>query len=177
MAWLALDTPPDCPLGRIHLVVGPYALHQVLLPTDFPHALPRQEEDPRHPILLQARAQLLEYFAGTRVSFSLPLPAPDPGFAGAAQAALGQIPYGHRWSYAQLADTAGNPRAARAAGSACARNPLPLILPCHRVGPASGALGNYRGGSDAKRWLIAHEAAHLSPGTGEPFDGCDSPII
>ena len=101
--------------------------------------------------------QLADYFAGTRRLFDVPLDLPAAGFRAAAQARLAEIPYGRTVTYAELAAMSGNPRAVRAAGSACATNPLPIIRPCHRVLRSDGSLGGYRGGLDAKRWLLDHE--------------------
>lgn len=100
-------------------------------------------------------AQFAEYFAGARREFSLPL---DWRFTSGAykkaQFALRRIPYAHVATYTQLAELAGIPRAARAAGTACAKNPLPIIVPCHRVVRSDGSIGNYAGGTAMKRFLL-----------------------
>lgn len=99
--------------------------------------------------------QLAEYFAGARREFDLPL---DWRFTSGAykkaQLALRRIPYAHVATYAQLAELAGMPRAARAAGTACATNPLPILVPCHRVVRSDGSIGNYAGGTAMKRFLL-----------------------
>jgi len=115
------------------------------------------EAVPETPLLLDAATQLTEYFAGRRLLFDVPLDLPDAGFRGRAQAALSDIPFGETVSYAQLAALCDNPRAVRAVGSACASNPVPIIRPCHRVLRSDGSLGGYRGGLEAKEWLLAHE--------------------
>ena len=109
------------------------------------------------PLLVDAAAQLTEYFAGTRRTFDLPLDVPDTGFRATAQAALADIAFGQTMSYTELAAACGNYLAVRAVGSACATNPLPIIRPCHRVLRADGSLGGYRGGPAAKQWLLDHE--------------------
>lgn len=111
--------------------------------------------------LSQAEAELREYFDGERRVFSVPLvESLSTGALLDGQRALERIPYGERWSYGQLADVAGHGRAIRVMGTACARNPLPILRPCHRVVRADGSIGQYRGGSEAKRWLLDHEAQY-----------------
>lgn len=104
--------------------------------------------------------QLGEFFAGARTSFDLPLAVTGATFTRRAQRALGKIPFGTTVTYAELAETAGNAGAVRAAGSACARNPLPIIWACHRVIRTDGTRGNYRGGRRAKAWLLDFEAGN-----------------
>ena len=115
------------------------------------------EAGPESPLLIDAAAQLAEYFAGRRVLFDVPLDLPGDGFRARAQAALADIPFGETVSYTQLAARCGNPRAVRAVGSACATNPVPIIRPCHRVLRADGSLGGYRGGLEVKEWLLELE--------------------
>ncbi|WP_311518673.1 methylated-DNA--[protein]-cysteine S-methyltransferase [uncultured Corynebacterium sp.] len=110
------------------------------------------------PVLTLAAAQLDEYFAGARRTFSVPIDeALTSGFRQRVQRLLTDIPYGATTTYAQLADAAANPKAVRAVGSACARNPVPIIVPCHRVLRSDGSLGGYRGGVEAKRFLLELE--------------------
>lgn len=157
LAWTRLDSP----LGPLWLGADGQFLRQLRFGAlaDAPLAAPPHAQ--HHSILVQAQAELTEYFAGTRTAFTVPIPRADSTFRTRAWAALERIPYGQTWSYAQLADAAGSPRAVRAAGTACATNPLPLIVPCHRIVRTDGALGNYLGGPDAKRWLLAHEGIKL----------------
>lgn len=115
------------------------------------------EPGPETPLLLDVASQLAEYFAGDRLLFDVPLDLPTTGFRADAQAALTSIPFGGTVSYTELATSCGRPGAVRAVGSACATNPVPLIRPCHRVLRADGSLGGYRGGLEAKTWLLAHE--------------------
>ena len=104
--------------------------------------------------------ELGEYFAGTRTEFDLALDLSlSHGFRRAVQELLPTIAYGRTVSYAEMAHRAGSPRAVRAVGSACATNPLPVVVPCHRVLRADGQLGGYLGGPQAKARLLALEAA------------------
>lgn len=107
-----------------------------------------------------AARELDEYFAGHRTAFDLPLDLSlATGFRRTVLGHLREIAYGSTESYAQVAEAAGSPRAVRAVGSACATNPLPVIVPCHRVLRSDGSLGGYLGGLEAKRALLALEAA------------------
>lgn len=107
-----------------------------------------------------AARQLAEYFAGRRRMFELPLDLRlSSGFRRAVLAHLPAIAYGDTESYAQVAAAAGSPRAVRAVGTACATNPLPVVVPCHRVVRSDGSYGGYVGGTDAKRTLLTLEAA------------------
>lgn len=104
--------------------------------------------------------QLDEYFARRRTAFDVPLDLRlSKGFRRAVLAHLPEIPYGRTESYAEVAAAAGSPRAVRAVGSACATNPLPVVVPCHRVVRSDGSFGGYAGGPDAKRTLLTLEAA------------------
>ena len=104
--------------------------------------------------------QLDEYFAGNRREFTLPRNPVGTGFQEKVWAALAEIPYGETTTYAAVAATIGTPTGSRAVGLANGRNPISIIVPCHRVVGANGALTGYGGGLDAKRWLLAHELAH-----------------
>ncbi len=110
-------------------------------------------------VLREARAQLADYFAGRRSGFDLPLVARGTPFQERVWAVLRGIGHGEAISYAELARRVGSPRAVRAVGSANGRNPLPLVVPCHRVIASDGTLGGFGGGLDRKRWLLAHEGA------------------
>lgn len=110
--------------------------------------------------LADATRQLDEYFAGRRTVFELPLDLRlATGFRRAVLAHLPEIGYGRTESYAQVAAAAGSPKAVRAVGTACARNPLPLVVPCHRVIRSDGSSGEYAGGVATKRTLLRMEAA------------------
>lgn len=103
--------------------------------------------------------QLDEYFAGTRTHFDLPLDLRlADGFRREVITRLPDIEYGHTASYAEIAAVAGSPRAVRAVGTACAKNPLPVVVPCHRVVRSDGSMGQYVGGVDAKKALLQLES-------------------
>jgi methylated-DNA-[protein]-cysteine S-methyltransferase len=101
--------------------------------------------------------QLSEYFTGTRREFDLPLCLNGTAFQSRVWRELLEIPFGHTWSYGELAKRIGKPSASRAVGLANGSNPISLIVPCHRVIGADGTLTGYGGGLERKRWLLAHE--------------------
>lgn len=112
--------------------------------------------------LAGAASEIEEFFSGERTAFDLRLDwSLARGFHAEVERLLETIPYGRTLSYSELAERAGRPRAHRAAASACARNPLPILAPCHRVTRRDGSLGGYLGGTDAKRWLLDFEAEHV----------------
>jgi methylated-DNA-[protein]-cysteine S-methyltransferase len=106
------------------------------------------------------RTQLGEYFAGERQEFDLPLNLGGSPFQTLVWNALIDIPYGETTSYGKVAVAIGHPDGPRAVGLANGQNPVPIIVPCHRVIGANGSLTGYGGGLDAKRWLLDHEAKH-----------------
>ena len=112
------------------------------------------------PLLLQAQRELEEYFAGRRISFSVPLSMHGTPFQLRVWRALTEIPYGETLSYGELARRIGNPKACRAVGMANHVNPLPVFVPCHRVVGANGGLTGYAGGLDIKRLLLELEREH-----------------
>jgi methylated-DNA-[protein]-cysteine S-methyltransferase len=109
------------------------------------------------------RRQLDDYFAGRREDFDLPLDwsLARQGFGRRVLDATAKIPFGGALTYTQVAERAGNPKAVRAAGSALGANPIPIVVPCHRVLRTGGALGGYGGGIERKRWLLEHEGLTL----------------
>jgi methylated-DNA-[protein]-cysteine S-methyltransferase len=106
------------------------------------------------------RTQLREYFAGEREDFDLPLNAGGSRFQKQVWGALIRIPYGETRSYGKVAVSIGQPNGSRAVGLANGQNPIPIIVPCHRVIGADGSLTGFGGGLDTKRWLLDHEAKH-----------------
>lgn len=128
-------------------------------------------ERERHPIrrtgdwqrdaarLAFVRVQLEEYFAGTRRTFDLPLAPVGSPFQLRVWEALRDIPYGRTVSYSEVARRMADPESVRAVGAANGRNPLPIVVPCHRVIGADGSLVGFGGGLPRKRWLLAHEGA------------------
>jgi methylated-DNA-[protein]-cysteine S-methyltransferase len=118
---------------------------------------------PAERVLLAAQRQLEEYFSGKRTQFDLPLAPSGTAFQQQVWRALLEIPYGKTWSYQRLARAIGRPTAMRAVGACNGRNPIAIIIPCHRVIGADGSLTGYGGGLPMKRWLLAHEAARAQP--------------
>ena len=110
------------------------------------------------PILDEAVRQLAEYFVGDRVEFDVALDPIGTDFQRDAWTALTRIPYGETVSYGEQAERMGDRSKARAVGAANGRNPIPVIVPCHRVIGSDGSLTGFAGGLDAKRWLLEHEA-------------------
>lgn len=109
----------------------------------------------------EAREQLKAYFEGRLVNFDLPLAGTGTSFQKTVWTALQTIPYGQTETYGQLAERIGNHKASRAVGLANGRNPIGIIVPCHRVIGANGSLTGYAGGIERKQWLLAHERAHM----------------
>ena len=125
----------------------------------FPSVNEDWQESKRLEVLLQAQEQLAEYFAHQRQQFNLPLEPAGTEFQKQVWHLLQEIPFGATISYGTLAKMTGNPRASRAVGAANGRNPLGIVVPCHRVIATSGALTGYAGGVDRKQWLLQHEQA------------------
>jgi methylated-DNA-[protein]-cysteine S-methyltransferase len=162
------------PLGDLDLIATDEALTALWFgaPCDAPFlGVPTISRLATHPVLARAASQLAEYFAGTRSAFELPLAPAGTPFQQAVWRALLAIPYGTRCAYRDIAIAIGHPTATRAVGAANGKNPLGIIVPCHRVVGADGALTGYAGGLEAKRWLLRHEAEHtafaLAPSGGE----------
>jgi methylated-DNA-[protein]-cysteine S-methyltransferase len=112
--------------------------------------------------LRAAREQLRQYFAGERRVFDLPLRMAGTSFQRMVWQGLLEIPFGATWSYADLARHVGRPGASRAVGAANGRNPIGIVVPCHRVIGSDGTLTGYGGGVDRKEWLLCHEASALA---------------
>lgn len=130
----------------------------------FPEGSRRRDPEPdwifNEKPLAAARQQLSEYFAGQRKAFDLPLNKTGTPFQRRVLDALEQIPYGETVSYADIAERIGQPKAVRAVGAANGRNPLPIVIPCHRVIGKSGDLTGFGGGLDTKEALLRLEAEH-----------------
>ena len=146
----------DSPIGRL----GLYAEGDELVGLELPGRDPLPAREQRTPALARAAAQLAEYFAGKRRDFDLPLAARGTGFQERAWRALLAIPYGETRTYGEQARAIGRPAASRAVGAANGKNPIAIIIPCHRVIGANGTLTGYGGGLPIKRWLLEHEAKH-----------------
>lgn len=162
IAYRTLDTP----VGPLLLAATEQGLlriayagegHEAVLESLAESVSPRVLSAPQR--LEAASGQLDEYFAGRRRRFDLPLDLRlTNGFRRAVLTHLPEIGYGETASYARVAAAAGSPKAVRAVGTACARNPLPVVVPCHRVVRSDGSFGGYLGGPEAKRALLALEA-------------------
>jgi methylated-DNA-[protein]-cysteine S-methyltransferase len=161
LAYTTIDTP----VGPLLLAATEKGLvrvafecesHDRVLETLSAKISPRVLRAPRR--LDAAAREIDEYFAGRRTGFDLPLDySLSSGFRQLVQRHLSQIAYGNTESYKEVAQIVGNPKAVRAVGSACATNPLPVVVPCHRVLRTDGSLGGYAGGLAAKTALLALE--------------------
>jgi methylated-DNA-[protein]-cysteine S-methyltransferase len=164
VAWAVEDTP----IGPLTLAATPRGLVRVgfggeddMLDELAEAVSPRVVHLPAR--LDTPRRQLDEYFAGRRHQFDVPLDRRlSHGYRRTVLEALSEVPYGQTVSYRDLAERTGNPKASRAVGSAMATNPIPIVVPCHRVLRTGGALGGYGGGLDVKVWLLRLEGALLN---------------
>lgn len=163
VAWVVEDTP----IGRLTLAATPAGVVRVGFGDDDAMltelAAVVSPRVVRLPSRLDAlRRQLDEYFAGRRRQFDVPLDRRlSHGYRRAVLEELSRVPYGQTVSYKDLAERTGHPKASRAVGTAMATNPIPIVVPCHRVLRTGGALGGYGGGLDTKVWLLRHEGALL----------------
>jgi methylated-DNA-[protein]-cysteine S-methyltransferase len=145
------------PLGQLLLAGDTASLHLIGFPEGKGHVAPDAdwiEDDARFNL---ERNQLEEYFRGERQVFDMALSPTGTVFQRKVLEALGEIQFGTTCSYADIANRIGNPRAVRAVGAANGRNPLPIVIPCHRVIGADGSLTGFGGGLAAKSWLLSHE--------------------
>ena len=156
----------DSPVGPLMLAADASGLRHIEF-RDNRHPANRADWHGGDSEILQAsEAQLAEYFAGTRTSFDLPLAPQGTAFQLQVWHELARIPFGATISYAQLAQRIGKPEAVRAVGAANGRNPLPIVLPCHRVIGADGALVGFGGGLPTKQFLLRLEGALPEPQRG-----------
>jgi methylated-DNA-[protein]-cysteine S-methyltransferase len=139
------------------------AVHFVHLPDSYVRSVFDPDRSGLPPAVAAAVEQIDAYFAGALTEFSLPLDPAGTDFQRRVWLALADIPYGETESYGELAARVGNPKACRAVGLANGRNPIPLVLPCHRVIGANGSLTGYGGGLELKQRLLDHER---SPSAG-----------
>jgi methylated-DNA-[protein]-cysteine S-methyltransferase len=168
----------DSPVGPLTLLASAAGLRAILWPNDVPGrsvawpeaaiddlrsrplgpcARSARSSDHDHPVIAATRTQLAEYFTGTRRGFSLPLDLHGTPFQVTAWRALATIPYGTTTTYGEQARRLGDARWARAVGAANGRNPVSIVLPCHRLVGSTGALTGFAGGLPTKRALLAHE--------------------
>jgi methylated-DNA-[protein]-cysteine S-methyltransferase len=147
------------PLGRLHIVVSDDALIHIHFPGEkWP---PHYERAPKHELILLVKTQLAEYFAGVRRIFDIPLFLEGTEFQLKTWKVIAKIPYGKTITYAEEAKKMRKPHAVRAVGTANGKNPIPIIIPCHRVVPKQGGLGGYSGGVSRKKLLLKLEQHHL----------------
>lgn len=158
MSSPVLRHPLQTPLGTFTLVGDERGLSAIHFPGRLASEVAALRESSRHPALRVAAAQLSEYFEGRRRSFTLRLAPEGTGFQRSVWRALEEIPFGETRSYSEIAHRIGRPTATRAVGAANGRNPLPIVVPCHRVIGADGSMTGFAGGLRLKRWLLAHEA-------------------
>ncbi|MFD2190972.1 methylated-DNA--[protein]-cysteine S-methyltransferase [Pistricoccus aurantiacus] len=146
--------PGESPIGLLKIRATDKGLTEI----DFVEA---RDETPRpNAMTQQCQAQLAEYFAGRRREFDLPLTPQGTGFQQQVWRALREIPYGQTCSYSSLAERLNRPGAQRAVGAANGKNPISIVVPCHRVIGRSGRLTGYAGGLERKEWLLMHERKH-----------------
>jgi len=155
LATATLDTP----IGGLRLAATGAGLAAVLFPNQKDASFPKREGSAKARAHLdKAAAALDRYFEGKLTDFSgLTLAAEGTAFQKSVWAALARIPFGETRSYADIARAIGNPRAMRAVGLANGKNPLPIVVPCHRVIGADGSLTGFGGGLPAKKWLLEFE--------------------
>jgi methylated-DNA-[protein]-cysteine S-methyltransferase len=158
----ACKTMPS-PVGLLKLLASDRALVAILWEKDEPKRvkLGPLVEDPHHPLLREAERQLDDYFAGKRETFSLPCAAAGTAFQKAVWQALAEIPFGETRTYGAIARQLGRPNAVRAVGAATGRNPIAIVVPCHRVIGSDGKLVGFAGGLEAKDALLRLETGKL----------------
>ncbi len=160
-------TTLDSPIGVLVLVASDAGLRAVLWPDERTGRVPLPDgipDDPDHPVLVAATSQLDEWFAGDRTDFDLPLDPAGTAFQQAVWQALVAIPHGRTRTYGEVAEAAvGDRGKARAVGAAIGRNPLSIVVPCHRVVGADGSLTGFAGGLATKRRLLDHETGGALP--------------
>ncbi|PIJ48854.1 hypothetical protein BL250_15340 [Erwinia sp. OLTSP20] len=151
------------PVGQLELLASDNGLSAILWENEDRLRIQRQPvvDRPEHPLLLQTARQLNEYFAGERQLFELPLDVSGTDFQKKVWAALLTIPYGETRSYAEIAGQVGRPAAVRAVGAANGKNPLSIVVPCHRVIGSNGRLTGFAGGLTTKAYLLNLETPVL----------------
>ena len=143
------------PIGKLHVTVSEKGVSRICFPGE--HRGVREVRMPKHHLVLRSKRELKEYFLGKRKKFTLPLTMDGTVFQKNVWRALRTVPYGETVSYFEQARKVGKKNAVRAVGSANGRNPIPIIVPCHRVIAMSGGLGGYSGGLAIKKKLLALE--------------------
>lgn len=159
-APLLVQTEVESPVGMLQLIASDSGIRALLWPMDGERVrvAPTELVDAAdHPVLSETKQQLNQYFAGTLTKFELPLDPIGTEFQLDAWRALSNIGYGKTASYAEQALKIGRPKAVRAVGAANGKNPISIIVPCHRVIGSNGSLTGFAAGVEAKRWLLDHE--------------------
>jgi methylated-DNA-[protein]-cysteine S-methyltransferase len=153
------------PIGRLKLVASDDGLVAILWEHDNPRRVRLVDlvENPAHHVLIRTEKELKEYFSGKRNTFTVPLDMQGTSFQKQVWEALLGIPYGETRTYGQLANQLGNPNATRAVGAANGRNPIAIIVPCHRLIGFDGKLTGFAGGLDAKAHLLKLECQTNRP--------------
>lgn len=149
----------DSPVGVLTIVASDRGLRAILWPTDSDGrvSIGSPTNDPEHPVIAATIDQVDEYFAGQRTEFDLPLDPIGTPFQRSAWAVLRTIPFAETISYGVQAERLGDRRKARAVGAANGRNPISIVVPCHRVVGTSGSLTGFAAGIETKAWLLDHE--------------------
>jgi len=154
-------TTMNSPVGELRLIAGEHGLRAILWGAEDAERIASIDDDQlvegSTPVLDEAISQLEEYFDGTRRDFDLPLDPAGTPFQQSAWMVLRTIPYGKTISYGQQAEQLGDPNKARAVGAANGKNPLSIVVPCHRVVGSNGDLTGFAAGLDVKSWLLDHE--------------------
>lgn len=151
------------PFGTLRLIGSDAGIRAILWPDERDGRVTFDDDviDGEHVILREAAVQLQAYIDGDRDDFDLPLDPAGTDFQRDVWNALLEIPYGQTATYGELADRLDRPGAARAVGAATGRNPISIVVPCHRLVGSTGALTGFAGGIETKRWLLEHESNSL----------------
>lgn len=154
--WMHIASP----IGQLLVAASDDGLRAIEFPRNR-HPVKRDDSwiEGAHPLIDEAKRQLDDYFAGKRTTFDIPLAPRGTPFQLAVWQALREIPFGDSWTYGDLAHHIGQPTAVRAVGAANGRNPIPIIVPCHRVIGSDGALTGFGGGLPTKEFLLRLEGA------------------
>ena len=155
MSYLIVESP----IGQLRVTANEQAITHIEFPQRWSDALftgPYEQT----PLLMAAAKQLAAYFAGEIDRFELPLAPKGTEFQRRCWAQLQGLPFGKVSSYGEIAKAIGQEKAVRAVGAANGRNPIPIVIPCHRVIGSNGSLTGFGGGIETKRWLLEHEASH-----------------
>ena len=166
ITYASLDTP----IGRLLIAKTLRGVFKISLPSEsdgtffqwISNLLPREEVIEDRNALLNERKELREYFYDIREKFTFPIDLKTTKFRKKALAKVAEIPFGKTASYKDIAERMNNPKAVRAVGSANGSNPIPIVIPCHRVIAHDGTLGGFGGGLPMKKWLLEHERCPLS---------------